>query len=857
MKKNVLLLFICFGNFAFSQNLEETIYAATETFIANKNLQTLDVLNEQEVVFKKKIETKDDYLAFVFLLCNKAYYLKSLNRFHAAINSYETAWTYYNDKQLAKISDYDIIEFCLKPLGNLYTKTNNYTNAENTIKQYLTIATKTKNNNQYIAGIINLAILYRTHNMHQTAVDLINSGLTLSNIESKQKEKLYTLKASSLITLNKSKNYNLDSVVNFQNQESQYINHQLKYQLSLQEGDYEVALKHFNNAILFQKRDSLTKREIAKNHLEKAQLFYLLNDSEKAHQSLQLALHNLLPNLENRTIPELFSLYAENTFIDIFDLLARIENNPEKALSYYDLSFYVSDLLTKNLTSQESKIANQIDNRNRSEHCIELLFNSYQKNSDKDIFTRAMTYAEIYKAFVLKDVFQKKSLLQKYPDDSLLLKEQELFIQQERLTDLLIKTQLGYLEATNDSLNKQLLNISIDLKTIKRNIETKYPYIKDDMDVVKIQKQLQTDKADLIIYFYGKQAIYQFIVSDRNTIFLKIELSDVVKNNLISFIHLFDSPTAINNNIESYKSQAFNLYKLLHINNATSSKNLIIIPDGLLNFIPFEALLTKSTNTRAFSEMPFLVRRQSVGYNSSLTFYLQPQKSLENTDLLGVFPVFENSSQALPYSVNEAQAIKKETNGKILMYEQATKKNFIDMAPKYRVLHISTHATGGDFTNPASLAFYDTPMLLNELYSLNMNPELVVLSSCETGIGKLHTGEGAMSIARGFQYAGAKNLLYSLWQINDASTAELMILFYKSYQKTHSAFTANRQSKLDYLNNETISNIKKSPYYWSAFVYYGDLVPETKLSGVLYYKLASLVVLIIVFLYFRKRKYND
>src|SRR5690606_35796985 len=187
-----------------------------------------------------------------------------------------------------------------------------------------------------------------------------------------------------------------------------------------------------------------------------------------------------------------------------------------------------------------------------------------------------------------------------------------------------------------------------------------------------------------------------------------------------------------------------------------------------------------------------------------------------------------------------AKAIEKEMDASMFFNSEATKNNFLKSASNHTILHISTHATSGDFIYPSSIAFYDEHMLLNELYSLNINPKLVILSACETGIGKLQKGEGAMSIARGFQYAGAKNILYSLWQINDASTAQLMSLFYKNYQKSNSAFLANRQSKLDYLNDNSISNIKKSPYYWSAFVYYGDLVPEKDLNPIIYYILGVL-----------------
>src|SRR5690606_7146024 len=131
MKRICLIVFFISG-FTFSQNLEEQIYNATESFIANKNEQSYQYLVQQEIDFKGKAKSKGEQLALVFLQCNKAFYLKDSNRLKPAISTYEEAWKRYIDHQLSTISDYDIIEYCLKPLGNLYTKTNNYTNAENT-----------------------------------------------------------------------------------------------------------------------------------------------------------------------------------------------------------------------------------------------------------------------------------------------------------------------------------------------------------------------------------------------------------------------------------------------------------------------------------------------------------------------------------------------------------------------------------------------------------------------------------------------------------------------------------------------------------------------------------------------------
>lgn len=124
----------------------------------------------------------------------------------------------------------------------------------------------------------------------------------------------------------------------------------------------------------------------------------------------------------------------------------------------------------------------------------------------------------------------------------------------------------------------------------------------------------------------------------------------------------------------------------------------------------------------------------------------------------------------------------------------------------------------------------------------------MVLSACETGVGKLYKGEGAMSIARGFQYAGVKNLVFSLWQINDLSTSQVMQSFYKNLNQSQSTYYSNRQSKLDYLQDKRISNIKKSPYYWGAFVYYGTLDSEKPRNTVFYIVIGVLIVFVSVFI---------
>lgn len=792
----------------YSQTLEEKIYTATERFIAHKTTETFSQLLQDEILFTPQIKSRDEQLAMVFLLCNKGYYLNENNHLNEAISNYENAWKRYSNNHLETLSDYDIIEYCLKPLGNLYTQTNNFTSAESTIKQYILLAQKKQDEKQQAAGIINLAVLYQTLGKHQSVIALISSFKNHTGIDLSQKEKLLALEAKSCLALN----------------------------MPVPQG-------------LILNIDPPTIRQAAKTLVEESKVMLAQDSLEQASELLHHALKLLLPN-NTQVLPDKSTLYAENTFLDIFDLLAFTQDNPEIALEYFDLSLHVSDLLMQNMTSQEAKIFLLNENRKRSEQCLALLYNLYQENPSKTRFKRALDYAEASKASILQETSLKKILLELHPNDSLLQKEQTLRIKQEKLTSTLVKQQLGYSSIKADSLDNRLLEVSIDLKKTQNQIAKKYPD-NTSFDLATVQSRLQKDQATLLEYFYGKNSLYLFLISENETRFLKIDLTHQSKI-IPEFIDWFNDASAINNQVEAFAVSAFNLYTFLKVNQASDSENLIIIPDGLLNFIPFESLLTQPTQSILYAQMPFLVNTQTLTYNSSITFYLNTSTQAFNKNTLGIFPVFEHTSQPLTFSLEEAKTLETHTNSSLFLKEKATKSKFLKEAHQYAILHLSTHATGGDFITPAAIAFHDEPMLLNELYSLDINPNLVVLSACETGIGKLYKGEGPMSLARGFQYAGAQNILFSLWQISDASTATFMDYFYTYYTQNTSVTVSNTLAKRSYLRDPSISHVKKSPYYWSAFVFYGIMTPEKKPQSTVY-PVISILVLIILLLLFIKQ----
>jgi CHAT domain-containing protein len=183
------------------------------------------------------------------------------------------------------------------------------------------------------------------------------------------------------------------------------------------------------------------------------------------------------------------------------------------------------------------------------------------------------------------------------------------------------------------------------------------------------------------------------------------------------------------------------------------------------------------------------------------------------------------------------------------MDEEATESNFKKNAENFDILHLAMHAVVNN-EDPlySKLAFTqkidqieDGFLNTYEIYNSRFNARMAVLSSCKTGFGKLRTGEGVMSLARGFMYAGCPSIVMTLWEVSDKSGARLMENFYKSLKRGRSKAEALREAKLDFLKNA--DNLKANPYFWSTYVVIGDSSPLFKKSLAYLYWLGAIMLL--------------
>ena len=851
--KRLLFVILLFYNTGQAQLLADDIYHNLDVFVADASLSSLEVLSTKAKKYDFKEASKEDYMALVVTYYNMGYYYATYGKLLKSISSYETSWKYYTDQN---ISGYDIVTHCLIPLSVLYTKQSDFENAKNILNQCIGIADKNGDQQQKISSIISLSIVHHNTAKYNTALSLLTNTLAHHDLNKLQRSIIRNNIASNLIAL---KRYTAATSYLKQNLKSNSKTRITTYKslayIAMQEKQFPKAHSYFDLAKKeLTSQIDIKARDLAKLYAEEAELFLMHDQIASSKKSLKKALRFLLPNYNSNKLPSKELLYPENTFITIFDLYGTISSSLEEALNSYDLSFYTTTLLNQKWASQETKIIHQNAIKDRTEKCIKLLYDTYRKSKKIAHIERAFQYMENSKAAVLKENRDKKTLLAIHPSDSLLLKEQQLRQQQESVTDLLIRAQLKKApdNIINNPLTNRLNTITLAANSLKTKINTSYPLENKTISITKLQEKLKNDSAILISYFLGKAQGYQFICTKNSLQINLIPLNTDFSKTLRNYNNLFENASVINNNIPYFTTTAFKTYQLLNFQAVQNHKNVIVIPDGILNFVSFESLLTEKTNGSQFAKMPFVVKKHQIAYNTTAHFYLREQQISSSNTLLGFFPIFKNTDHELSYSINEANNIKKEVATTLFMNEDATKANFIKNASKYAILHLSTHADSGNFVVPANIQFHDDILFLKELYSLDLSPDLVVLSACETGVGKSRKGEGVMSIARGFQYAGAASILFTLWKINDRSTSEIMTSFYNDYSSSSSAFISNHNAKIAYLENATIGNAKKSPYYWNAFVYYGTITPS---SGTLHYWVfAVIVILIVVFLGLKQKK---
>ncbi len=393
-------------------------------------------------------------------------------------------------------------------------------------------------------------------------------------------------------------------------------------------------------------------------------------------------------------------------------------------------------------------------------------------------------------------------------------------------------------------------------------------YRDDVVTVSKVQEWLD-EKTTLLSYFVGEKALYLFTFSKKE-FNLTVQPPVVDLKQRINALHGSMIHKRGENNYFQFIAMAYSLYVDLiqPVKTKLKTSRLIIIPDEDLNILPFEVLLTSKQDQSEvidYATLPYLLQNYHIGYAYSSILLLATARKPHRApayDYLAFAPVFAGGLPAesramdliqanrdglgrvaLPASKEEVlsiQALFTKTYGlmtrvkglvrprtRVYLEEKASETNFKgEQLHAYRYLHLATHGFANlNAPDLSGLLFAsdtteqeDGVLYLPEIFNLNLNADLVVLSACESGTGKLARGEGLLGLTRGFLYAGARNLLVSLWQVGDWSTADLMRLFYQGLLNGLNKSEALRQAKLKLMRSHPDY---ARPYHWAPFILIG------------------------------------
>jgi len=402
----------------------------------------------------------------------------------------------------------------------------------------------------------------------------------------------------------------------------------------------------------------------------------------------------------------------------------------------------------------------------------------------------------------------------------------------------------------------RLLTHLIEHDSLVANLEKHYPkyyslkYDRSTIQLPLLVEKLENDEA-LIEYEIADSTIYIYAITKNGITIRKTDIDSTFWNSLdylLTVKNVDISEFRKSEILDFYRHSSFLWRKLIEpVYRFIQSKKLVIIPDGVLGYLPFEILSRTTDQPEAlnFKTMPYLLTEFPVSYSYSATLKYNPyfvKDGINNQELIAFAPVYgkekaessgarDISFDNLPNARQEVISIEDMWGGKIYMDQDATKENFINRSGNYDVIHLAMHAMINDSVPMFSrLVFSETEkdtasIFLNtfEIYDLVLNASMVTLSACNTGTGILRNGEGIMSLARGFIYAGVPSIVMTLWEVQDKSGYNIMTKYYRNLTSGDDKDVALQKAKLEFLNDSP--DYSTHPFYWSAYIVTGDTQP--------------------------------
>lgn len=544
------------------------------------------------------------------------------------------------------------------------------------------------------------------------------------------------------------------------------------------------------------------------------------------------------------------NLNEKNLEVEAFYSLAKLfesKNLNEAAESYYSSAVNIIEDVSRPLFSQED---------------VQISYFSGNRKIYDSFAEYYLKQKKYQKAFELINKSHSRNMIQNLNNLKLRSLVQDSTVLSELYDyDWMIHSGIYDTRGTEEIKNKMK---ELKLSLIKNNPGLasylnmeKWPALND------IQNSLNDDE-NIISYYSTNNDLYAFLISKK--VFKPFELK-ISRKQLAEMINgispyfennILKTDAFYNQDLFSFNAEAsYYLYEKIIapvVQYIPKGQKIIFSPCTELLSLPFEFLVTNysgSESPYSYRNKKFLLNDYDISYSPSATAFLQQQKnSLKNDGkvllvgnpsintesrefadrrgLLDESPGIPRNLAFLPlkYSGEEVNNIGEIISAnKILLDNNATETNFKQNASLSRIIHLSTHSF---LYHKQPLIFFsntydaenDGFLEAGEIVQLKLNSDLVVLSSCNSGLGSVDESEGILGLTKAFFEAGSKSVVVSLWDVNDKYTSKLMTLFYEKLSMGYDKSKALRLAKTEF-----IQKYSPNPYYWAAFVLSGNITP--------------------------------
>ncbi len=865
-----------------ADNLQEWLVNSIE-YLDNKPAERISILYTAESTAWRLPKTNDEKLAWFDLLTNQGYYEMYRGSIVRSIDAYEKAYRYYFDNPLAG-AEGDVLEYVLKPLGNNYTRLGDYDRAFFIQEKSLSMALQLKDSIQTASIYHNLATSARWKGDLGLAVNYCEKGLMFIPAPKPRRGLLLSAYGEVLLLQNKSgeaETRMLEAIKILQQNLSPNDKDDINWLRGAYQGYGEIlkqknkpgeALDYYEKAetLLMKYFKGERIREMAKLDVLTGQALLQLNRPAESIGKFNRALTRLIPSFllnDPADLPNKNDLYAENTILDALNGKASClmsSGKKEQALGCFMLLFNVERKLRFEFFGLVARQQQQREMRDWVEAAMELAVDLAETTGKDEYMNDALLIAEMSKSQLLVDEMVNNLYYKQLKGGDSLLKKQHRLMQA-----MVLAQRESILNDENGKRDSNLLKakdeMQYDFSLLQKEIREKYPfysqYIAAGEPVINELFRIIPASATVIEYFSGQKNIYTIEVTNNGVKRIqRIQNAKILQERIRTFVFEWyqNGAEKMMNAPEAYRLDAYHVYQLLFGKNETEKGQLIIIPDGIIGYVPFEALITDSVNRSNIEDWPFLVKRSNVFYSYSLqTWEQQQQVSYANHSFAGFFLSFDSSKQGfLPSVKRENELIRKSVPGRFYEDHAASLSQFQKNLDQVNLLHISTHSYLQGAENMPVLQLADDKFFLFELYGRSFQPQLVVLSACRTGHGMLSEGEGIISLARGFTGTGAGGIVAGLWNMNDESTAEIIGSFYKNLSDNYRPADALSLAKKNWLTKDQQQSFKKLPYFWAGMIYVGsnDLIriqKEKTAMPLVWVAVAVVLVIVAGILYFK------